>query len=384
MGRGVLGVWSTVVIVSATLVIVVIQTTISAGRQLATPDRVQGSGWWPTKGTAPRGDYIGPEACAPCHASQATTQPSTSMARTAIRADRSDVLHASKGLTFSTGAYSYKIASDGDQPPLYTVSSEEESSSARLTWAFGAGNVGQSFLFDRDGTMHEARVSYFDSIRTLAFTPGRALTAPRDLAEAMARPVGDAELRRCFGCHTTAPTTEGKFDPTGAIPGVTCEACHGPGRRHADAMKFARSVAGDAPMFIPSRVRPEESVDFCGACHATFFDIALTGQQGLPSLRSQPYRLQLSQCWKAKDARLTCVACHDPHRPLATDPVAYDDRCLSCHVTSGVQPTSERAGRPCPVGTSRCATCHMPRYDVPDMHHQFTDHRIQLPRRTQP
>jgi hypothetical protein len=63
------------------------------------------------------------------------------MARTAIKADRSDVLHASKGLTFSTGAYSYKIASDGDQPPLYTVSSEKESSSARLTWAFGSDAI---------------------------------------------------------------------------------------------------------------------------------------------------------------------------------------------------------------------------------------------------
>jgi hypothetical protein len=377
MGRGAFSVWSMVVIASAA---VVVQVSIS-GRQLTTPDRVQGPGWWPTKGTAPRGDYVGPEACAPCHVNQATTQPTTSMARTAMRAERSEVLRAPTQLTFTAGSYSYKIASDRNQPPQYTVSSGSQSSSAALTWAFGVGNVGQSFLFERDGAVHEARVSYFDSIHALAFTPGRAVTAPRDLAEAMARPVGETELRRCFGCHFTAPTTEGKFNPAAAIPGVTCEACHGPGRQHADAMKQRRSVSGDAPMFIPSRARPQESVDFCGACHATFFDIAHTGQQGLPSLRSQPYRLQLSQCWKAKDARVTCVACHDPHRPLVTDPVAYDDRCLSCHVTAGVPPTTERAGRPCPVGNSRCATCHMPKYDVPEMHHQFTDHRIQLPQR---
>jgi Cytochrome c554 and c-prime len=375
MGRAGWGVWSVVVIFAA----VVVHQINAASHQLATPDRVQGPGWWPTEGTPPRADYVGAEACTPCHASQATTQPSTAMAQTAMRAGRSDVLRGSTPLTFSAGSYSYKIASDGDQPPLYTVSSGTQSSSAPLTWAFGLGKVGQSFLFDRDGTFYEARVSYFDSIRALAFTPGRAVTAPRDLAEAMARPVDDKELRRCFGCHTTAPTTEGRFDPSSAIPGVTCEACHGPGRRHADAMKLPRRVAGDAPMLNPAKLRPAESVDFCGACHATFFDIALTGQQGIPALRSQPYRLQLSQCWKTKDARLTCVACHDPHRPLVTDPLAYDDRCLSCHVTSGVQPTSQRAERPCPVGNSRCATCHMPKYDVPDMHHQFTDHRIQVP-----
>jgi hypothetical protein len=397
MGRGGSIVRSTVAIAAAIIGI----GSIASG-QLATPDRIQGPGWWPTKGTAPRADYVGSAACTPCHGSQASSQPLTSMARTAMKADQSDVLRGSPQLTFSSGDYAYRIASDDDRPasqptgvrpqesqtggqtpsrggPLYTVSSGTRSSSVRLTWAFGAGKVGQSFLFDHDGTVHEARVSYFDSLHTLGFTPGRAVTAPRDLAEAMARPVDGAELRRCFACHTTAPTTEGKFDPSGAIPGVTCEACHGPGRRHVEAMTLPRNVGGDAPLLNPAKLRPEESVDFCGACHATFFDIALTGTQGTPALRSQPYRLQLSQCWKAgRDARLACIACHDPHRPLVTDPLAYDDRCLSCHLTAGAQPTGERGGRACPVGNSRCVTCHMPKYDVPDMHHQFTDHRIQV------
>jgi hypothetical protein len=218
-------------------------------------------------------------------------------------------------------------------------------------------------------------------MHALGFTPGRAVVAPRDVDEAMARRVPDPEVRRCFACHTTAPTTEGKFDPSNAVPGVTCEACHGPGRRHVVAMKQTRRVGGQGPILNPAKLSPEESVDFCGACHATFWDIALTGEKGLPALRSQPYRLRSSRCWTTGDARLTCIACHDPHRPIVTEPRAYDDRCLSCHVTSGVQPTSERAGHPCPVGTPGCVTCHMPS-KVPDMHHEFTDHLIRVPRTT--
>ena len=172
------------------------------------------------------------------------------------------------------------------------------------------------------------------------------------------------------------------IDPGTAGPGITCEACHGPGRRHVEAMKQTRRVGGLAPMLNPARLTPNESVDFCGSCHATFWDIALEGARGIAALRSQPYRLQSSRCWNQGDARLTCVACHDPHKPLVTEARKYDQRCLSCHVSSGGAPTSERPGRPCPTATSECTGCHMPKYDVPEMHHEFTDHLIRLPRRT--
>lgn len=356
---------------------------IVAHAQMPTKERVQAAGWWPTKGTAPRADYVGAAACAPCHPTQSASQPSTSMARTAASAQQSDVLRASRRLTFESGGYSYEIASD-DRRSLFTVVNGTRSSSAPLTWVFGVGKVGQSFLFNRDGAFYEARVSYFASIHALGFTPGRALAAPSGLDDAMARRVNETEARRCFACHTTAPTAQGTFDPSSAIPGITCEACHGPGRRHVEAMKVTRREGGVAPMLNPAKLPPDESVDFCGACHATFWDIALDGVKGIPAQRSQPYRLQSSRCWTATsgDARLTCIACHDPHRPLVSDVRDYDRRCLACHVTAGAHPTTERPGRACPVGAAECARCHMPAYDVPEMHHEFTDHLIRVPQRT--
>jgi cytochrome c554/c'-like protein len=364
------------------LTLVAIDAAIVVYGQMPTRDRVRGPGWWPTQETSRRADYVGTAACTPCHRTQAASQPATSMARTAIKAERSDLLRASRRLTFDSGGYSYRIESDAGRS-LYTVTDGTHTASAPLTWAFGMGHVGQSFLFTNGGAFYEARVSYYESMHALAFTPGRAVTAPTGLDEAMARRVNETEARRCFACHTTAPTTEGKFDPSNAIPGVTCEACHGPGRRHVDAMKVTRRVGGLAPMLNPAKLPAEESVDFCGACHATFWDIALDGVKGIPALRSQPYRLQSSRCWTASagDARLTCIACHDPHRPLVTGARAYDNRCLGCHLSAGAPPTSERRGPACPVRTSDCATCHMPKYDVPDMHHEFTDHLIRVTQR---
>jgi len=366
---------------AAGAIVALVTAAVGGGGQMTTADRVASAGWWPTSGSPARAGYVGTPACAPCHAGVTAIQPSTAMARTAGPAARSDVLRAIPRLSFSRGGYDYAIASSG-AAPAYTVSDGERSVSAPLAWVFGVGSVGQSFLFERDGAFHEARVSYYASLHGLAFTPGRAIQAPRDLAEAMARRVDPAELRRCFGCHTTAPTTSNTFDPAKAVPGITCEACHGPGREHVDAMHRPPAAKRDAAILNPMRLGPAESVDFCGACHLTFWDVTVGGETGIAAMRSQPFRLQSSRCWRTPDARLTCVACHDPHRPLVSDAAAYDTRCLACHVTPGMEPTAERHERACPVGTSRCTGCHMPKYDAPDMHQDFTDHRIQRPRRS--
>jgi hypothetical protein len=198
--------------------------------------------------------------------------------------------------------------------------------------------------------------------------------------EAMGRPVADAELRRCFGCHTTASAAAGQFDSSQAMPGITCEGCHGPGRRHVDVMKQRPRAQGITHIFNPASLEPADSVDFCGACHSTFWDVKLAGEKGSAAIRSQPYRLLSSRCWSAGDGRITCVACHNPHAPLVRDPLAYDVRCHGCHVARGASVTREHPGRACTVAEARCATCHMPKYELPEMHHEFTDHLIRVVR----
>lgn len=357
---------------------------LPAGAQsMATADRLQGPGWWPTKGAASRTDYVGAAACARCHRGHAATQPATSMARTEVRAELSDVFRDRPSLEFQLGPYAYRIDTR-DGRSLYTVTDGTRTISAPLGWAFGVGRVGQSYLFERDGRLYESRMSYYDTIKALDFTPGHALASPRDVEEAMARPVDAAEARRCFGCHTTASTTGDALDLPRLVSGITCEVCHGPGGKHVAAIEQDR--VGDARRAIlnPKTLDPAASVDFCGACHATWWDVTLAHETGIAALRSQPYRLMSSRCWGKGDARLTCVACHEPHQPRQTEPAAYDGRCLSCHVSGKAAATRDHPGRACPVGTVRCVTCHMPKYDVPWMHSKFTDHLIRVSSETRP
>ena len=388
----------------ACLVLLLSAQPPSAFAQLSTSDHLAEPGFWPTQPGTSRSEYAGSNACASCHAAKVASQKTTPMAQNVMHADDSGILHSHPEMKFAIGNYRYEIKTDAKHS-VYKVSNGGQTAMATLLWAFGVGRAAQSYLFKKDdGNFYEARVTFFDTLKTIDFTPARALTSPKDLEEAMYRPVGAAEITRCFGCHTTASTISERFDEQNLMLGVTCEACHGAGARHvASAQASALAgVADEAPgaIFNPARLGPADSVDFCGACHSTWWDTKLSGMKGVTTTRSQPYRLEESKCWGKGDARLTCMACHDPHQQLQTEASAYDAVCLSCHVKSRGEkiadrpdedrrnedrrnedrPGKDHLGKACPTNTQNCVSCHMERVYVPEMHYKFTDHRIRIVR----
>jgi hypothetical protein len=343
-----------------------------------------------------------------CHKLVFETAQQTSMAHTAMLAGESSILKSNPDLSFSNASYRYNIrTSDGKS--IYSVINGVTQQSALLVWAFGTSRIAQSYLFKKkDGEFHEARVTYFRSLAALDFTPGRALASATDvdIDEAMDRQVGRAEVYRCFACHTTGSRMGNDFDETRLIAGVTCEACHGPGQQHVTQMEVGNSSPAGAEnqpdaIFDPEKLTPEESVDFCGSCHGSYWDVSLSGSSGVGNARFQPYRLEQSKCWNKNDARLTCIACHDPHKEVETEASTYDHVCLSCHLTTGsktktaaTQKEKRRLlqedlaethpGKACPVSIRDCTSCHMPQVYVPAMHTAFPDHRIRIVREREP
>jgi hypothetical protein len=354
------------------------QAAHTTGTPMATADRVQLPGWWPTKGTPARQEYAGPAACVRCHAQKAATQQETPMAHASMMATDSDILRSHPHLSAKVGPFEFEMAR-GEKGTVSSVSDGKQSISAVLAWAFGIGEVGQTYVYERGGTFYESRMSFYKNTQALDFSPGHPHTAPTSLENALGRPFNPGETKRCFGCHTTASTTSNRFDEGHLIPGVTCEACHGPGAEHVVAMNTSEGEQGPTFIMNPRGLKPVESVEFCGACHRTLWDVALAGSKGIYSLRFQPYRLETSRCWGDGDARLTCMTCHDPHQPLVRDAASYDQRCIACHLTGkAAKPVTDHPGGACPVSAKDCVTCHMPKYEIPGMHSKFTDHRIRI------
>jgi Cytochrome c554 and c-prime len=206
-------------------------------------------------------------------------------------------------------------------------------------------------------------------------TPGHPKAMSSSLQLAVGRPIPPDEQVKCFGCHTVASSAGGHFDPAQAMLGITCEGCHGPGAAHVAMAKSGVGVP--AMIFNPARLTPPQAVDFCGACHRTWWDVAEVTD--IHSIRFPALRLEQSRCWRTGDVRLICANCHDPHRPLIHELAAYDVKCLSCHKSRSTEKaTVEHVAAACPVSTKNCASCHMPKYEISGMKLTFTDHKIRV------
>jgi hypothetical protein len=292
-----------------------------------------------------------------------------------------------RAATVRCGAYLYHVVPQADAPKLI-AGSGNQSISGNIAWTFGAGVVGQTFVLESKGKLYDSEVTSFRGLDGgMDVSPAHKPAKAGDWDRALGEKLTPKAATGCFGCHTTASTTKDRFDPEHATPGIMCEACHGPGLAHVAAANMNLVGDGETRIFNPRSLNPVESVDFCGACHMTWGDVVESRLFVPSNVRFAPYRLEKSRCWGVGgDQRLVCSACHDPHKPLVQEASFYDQVCLNCHRSQRSQPPgrSDSAHEVCPEATAGCTTCHMPKYDVPEMHAKFTDHFIRVVRPGEP
>jgi len=291
--------------------------------------------------------------CARCHQAEAKRQPETSMAHALELPDACSILKSRPVLTLTGGRYTYRI-----EHGVYSVSDGHNTVTAPIRWAVGLGSAGQTYLYEKDGELYQSRVSYYRAIDALDFTLGALNAKPANLSEAAGQLMDRQEKAKCFGCHAT-----------GAIPGVQCERCHGSIEDH---------LAKLTPMKSLRKLTTEEMSNFCGQCHRTWDEIASSGIRGVIDVRFQPYRLTNSKCYDPDDARISCVACHDPHQEVERRDRSYDSKCQACHAGG------KASAKACKVAGANCVGCHMPKVEIPGSHNKFTDHEIRIVRANAP
>jgi len=200
----------------------------------------------------------------------------------------------------------------------------------------------------------------------------------------------------CAGCHVTGLNVENK---TFVDMGVACEACHGPGSNHVEAIPGFEIQT----IITASRLTALEAAQICGTCHTRGRDpsgkYAYPAQyqqiRGVGNLRhhfkevdsnnshsgyfwpsgESKYSNQQYLDWKQSEhakVGVVCVTCHNVHKTKTTltstgdsatllDSIIsktrlFEDRlCKSCHTT--VQYRSVHR-----IHTfGSCVRCHMPR-----------------------
>lgn len=241
-----------------------------------------------------------------------------------------------------------------------------------LDWCFGSGTHACTWvgtLPDSWGAtdMIEFRWTWYADRQNFDRTPGQPAEHGTGYFGRLGLLFDPPKTRRCFGCHATRlPTAAGAIDEVRIQPGVTCQRCHGPLGRHV------ASEGGHPPESLRT-LSQTESVARCAQCHrgAEDRDPREITPDNREIVRFQPIGLVQSDCYR-RSSELTCVTCHDPHRPFQSQDSRGIWQCVKCHDPARAKSVLCAAGR-----RDDCLTCHMPkvRGEAPV---DFTDHWIRV------
>lgn len=240
-----------------------------------------------------------------------------------------------------------------DEQFVFSAMVARKRQSRQVDYAFGSGATGMTFVSaeGRDRII-EFHLSYFPERHQWRITPGH----PALLVGLIGKAHDRVHAQRCFGCHATT-LGESQVIPERKFFAVGCEACHGPGKGHIEAMKKNSS---DLNMDRSRAWSAERVNEVCAQCHRAERDIdPLSVSELQQTQRFQPYGLMKSQCYVKSGKQLSCVTCHDPHQNAVREETHYVKVCQSCHASPKL------AKKTCPVNSkNKCVGCHMPKREV--------------------
>ena len=322
--------------------------------------------------------YLGADACAACHSEQFARQSASGHAlslHTTADHPAAASFAPSRPLVRRGGVrYSYRADEGGLR---VEITAQGRRIDSRLEWAFGAGEQAVTFVGQVDEDRYvEHHFSYYPASGALGTTPGHRDVPVREAREAMGvyyETFGpQPSIMRCFQCHSTGPLALGDgFSLRPRELGVRCEACHGPGRQHVEAVESGALEQVTAAIRNPARLPGDKLIELCGACHRPPASAGQVIDWSDPwNVRHQPVYLSRSACVQPGGRPLACMRCHDPHGPLSPEAAQDSRRCIECH-ENGLPPASicsQAAGR-------TCSSCHMPPVRPQD-ELRFTNHWI--------
>jgi len=234
--------------------------------------------------------------------------------------------HETKYTSFMLTGHPYKLNPVQGQAPTYPFS-EVPNPPAGYTWndvKYVIGGYGWKARFiGNDGNIITGKTQYNLATKGwVDYHPGE--TKPYD----------------CGGCHTTGFDENGHqgglpgIEGTWAMPGVQCEACHGPGDKHIeDPNHNGMTVNRDASA--------------CGACHIRGEKYLIPAKGGF--IR---HHEQYNEFYNSVHARfLNCDTCHDPHTKVHYGEDGITRLCSECH-NNQVNVTA--------MASFDCTACHMP------------------------
>jgi tetratricopeptide (TPR) repeat protein len=266
----------------------------------------------------------------------------------------------------------------------------------RAEYTVGSGQHAVAWIASENGYLTELPVGLF-AAAGFGLNPGYELKNQR-----FSRPIPVG----CVACHATGAAGDSAANNyfSQVQDGINCRRCHGDPEQH---LAFWKEATSDHPpaggtLIHPGRLSERLANDICLQCHLQGdvtvqlgqsspldfvpgqrlpdmrHDFLIAGAQATLGIASHGARMLRSQCYTASGGKLTCIHCHDPHRPVADFALSdYDRKCQSCHAAEACSRQEDRSAE------GSCVKCHMPKRPTREgLHLVFTDHA--MPRRPLP
>jgi len=357
--------------------------------------------------------FVGGQACAACHVDEARSWQGSHHQLAMQPAGPDTVLGDFDDAEFvHDGSTTRFFVRDGS----YWVNTDDADGSPRdfpVRYTFGAEPL-QQYLLELDDGRYQALTIAWDA-RPAEQGGQRWFHLYPDTAE-HTDPLHWTGVyhnwnSQCADCHSTnlikdVDFAAGTFATTWSSDNVDCEACHGPGSKHAAApaswpVPLARNArawifADGAAIAQRSPMAADAGeVEVCAQCHARRSQFGDRHEPGEPLLEAfRPALLDaglyhadgqiLEEVYeygsflqsKMHAAGVTCSDCHDPHTArLRADGNAL---CAQCHLPSTFDTPAHHRHAAAASG-SACVDCHMRErtYMVVDPR---SDHSFRVPR----
>ena len=377
--------------------------------------------------------YVGPEACAGCHQTQAKRWKTSHHALAMEKATPATVLGDFSGVSVKNFGVVSTFSRVGDKFMARTDGPDGKLHDYEISYTFGIDPLQQYLIGFPDGRFQmlgiawDTRPKDKGGQRWFPLYPDEKLQ-PGSLLHWTGR--DQTWNYQCADCHTTDlkknfNLSTNTYATTWANLGVTCEACHGPGSRH---VAWAKNHAGPAPTGeagIPDKVRlgleswlkatdhgqwvmnpatgtarrteplASAQLDACAPCHSRrkllatglapdtpFLDVAMPAllEPGLyhadGQIDGEVFEYDSFMQSAMHKAGVVCSNCHEPH--AAKLRAEGNALCAQCHLPEKFDVTAHHRHPPGSAG-AQCVNCHMPTKTYMVVHDR-RDHSIRVPR----
>ncbi|MSR58479.1 MAG: tetratricopeptide repeat protein, partial [Planctomycetaceae bacterium] len=324
--------------------------------------------------------YLGPQACAECHAERVAVMQGSRHFRTCrlpeVAAMPSEFSLGKGSFAARDPRLRFEMTRDGNeffQTAIQQTPAGEQRTTSRIDLVLGAGSADDVYLtWHADNKLRELPIAWMHASRQWGASP----IVPHsggDFSREM--------TPRCLECHNTwfayVPGTLNQYRPDSFVRGVTCEKCHGPGRDHVAFHQAHPNAKSGHSIVHPGQLPRDRQFEVCTQCHSnavkergpflryrpgepleSYYRTHVTTYNEDDHVANQIQYLRESKCFKHSDT-LTCTTCHDPHRPRqSSGSESLQDACLKCHHPADCpdQPRIPVAVR------DNCVGCHMPQY----------------------